>query len=92
MTTIKKGKNKFFVGNDETNPTAEITFIPVGEAQIDIDHTYVSEELRGEGMAGKLVDQVVTYAREESKKITATCPYAKGKLEKTPEYQDVLAE
>ncbi|MFB4168563.1 GNAT family N-acetyltransferase [Virgibacillus sp. JSM 102003] len=91
MTAINKGGNKFFVGEDEQNPLGEITFEPSGDNVLIIDHTYVADELRGQGMAGKLVDRVVRYAREEGKKIKPTCSYAKDKLEKTPEYHDVLA-
>lgn len=91
MTTIKKGNNKFYVGEDEQNPLGEITFEPSGDNVLVVDHTYVSDELRGQGVAGNLVDKVVTYAREEGKKINPTCSYAKDKMEKTPEYHDVLA-
>ncbi|SDR10804.1 hypothetical protein SAMN05216232_3466 [Virgibacillus subterraneus] len=90
MTEIKKGNNKFYVGKDEQNPLGEITFEPSGDNVLIVDHTYVSDELRGQGLAGKLVDKVVTYAREEGKKIDPTCSYAKDKMEKTPEYHDVL--
>jgi hypothetical protein len=43
-------------------------------------------------MAGKLVDRAVKHAREQDSKIVALCPYAKSKIEKTPEHKDVLAD
>lgn len=92
MADIKKGDHKFYIGDDEQNPTAEITFKETGGNELNVDHTYVSEELRGEGIAGKLVEQMVSYAREEGKKINPTCSYAKEKIEKTPEYHDVLTK
>lgn len=92
MAEIKQGDNKFFVGDDEANPLAEITFKPAGDSTITVDHTFVSDELRGEGVAGKLVNKVVTYAREQGKKINPECSYAKSKMEKTPEYHDVLVK
>lgn len=92
MPTIKKGNNKFYVGEDEQSAIAEITFKPSEGNEIIVDHTYVSDELRGEGMAGKLVEKVVNYAREEGKKINPTCSYAKQKMEKTKEYHDVLSK
>jgi uncharacterized protein len=55
-----------------------------------IDHTFVSDELRGQGVAGKLVEKVVQFARTEGKKILPTCSYAKEKIKKTKEYRDVL--
>ena len=90
--TIKKGTNKFYVGGEESSPRAEITFKQGTDDHLVVDHTYVSDELRGQGMAGKLVDRVVTYARDEGVKIVPECPYVKSKMDKTPEYHDVLAD
>ncbi|GAB3807974.1 GNAT family N-acetyltransferase [Virgibacillus kimchii] len=92
MEDIKAGNNKFYVGEEEENPLAEITFDTSEENNIVIDHTYVSSELRGQGMAGKLVDKAVKHAREKDKKIVALCPYAKSKIEKTPEHKDILVD
>lgn len=90
MVTIEQGENKFFVGGDEKAPLAEITYRLSENQQLVVEHTYVSDELRGEGIAGKLVEQVVNYARRNGMKVRSECSYAKNKLEKTPEYQDVL--
>lgn len=92
MTTINKGANKFYVGENIQNPLAEITFVESGKARLVIDHTYVSSDLRGQGVAGQLVDNVVQYAREEGKKILPLCPYAKDKIEKNEDYHDVLSK
>jgi uncharacterized protein len=91
MGEIKKGQGKFYIGEDEQNPKAEITFVEGDNNVLTVDHTFVSEELRGGGVAGKLVDHIVAYAREEGKKIHPVCEYAKKKMEKTTEYHDVLA-
>ncbi|WP_188455142.1 GNAT family N-acetyltransferase [Virgibacillus oceani] len=92
MVTIRKGENKFFVGENEKDPLAEITFVPSDNDKIIIEHTFVSEDLRGEGVAGKLVEKAVNYARDEGKKIIPECSYAKKKMENTPAYHDVLAK
>ena len=91
MTDINKGENKFYVGDYEAEPLAEITFVPTGDGKLIIDHTVVSDELSGQGVAGELVEKVVLYAREEGKKIIPECAYAKRKIEEMPEFQDVLA-
>lgn len=92
MATIKQGESKFYIGEDETSPQAEIGFKPGKGNNVIVDYTFVSDELRGQGVAGKLVDKMVNYAREEDKKIVPECPYAKHKIEKTAAYRDVLAE
>ena len=92
MTTIKKAENKFYVGDHVKSPLAEITYIQSGKSLIVIDHTYVSDELRGQGVAGKLLEQVVLYARENNKRIKPLCVFAKKRMEDTPEYHDVLVQ
>lgn len=56
---------------------------------IDAPHTEVDEEYGGQGIAGKLVDKLSEYARENNKKIIPTCPYIKNKFEKDDSYEDV---
>ncbi len=90
MIEIKKGNKKFYVGDSEANPDAEITFVNVDENKIRIDHTNVSEKLKGQGVGNKLVKRVVDFAREENKKIIPLCPFAKAEFEKNKEYEDVL--
>ncbi|RKQ31350.1 GNAT family N-acetyltransferase [Oceanobacillus halophilus] len=92
MVTINKGENKFYVGDSIKDPLAELTFNLSGKQKIVVDHTYVSDDLRGQGVAGKLVERVVLFAREQDKKIVPLCPYVKRKLEETSAYHDVLSE
>lgn len=56
---------------------------------IDAPHTEVDKEYGGQGIAGKLVDKLVEYARENNKKIIPTCPYIRNKFEKDDKYKDV---
>lgn len=91
MQEIVKGTNKFYIGESESEPIAEITYKEKDADTIIVDHTYVSDELRGQGIAGKLVEKITSYAREEGLKIEPTCPYVKGKMEKTEAYHDLLA-
>lgn len=86
---IKQGTNKFYVGEDENDPKAVITFKTADNNEIDIDHTGVSDELGGQGIGKKLVYQVVDYARKNNLKIIASCPFAKDVLEKDDSVQDV---
>ena len=62
---------------------AEITF-PASNGIAEIDHTFVGDSLRGQGIAGQLVK-----AAADGNKIKATCPYAVSWLAKHKEY-DVI--
>lgn len=90
MLEIKKGNNKFFVGENEDTPLGEINYHVTEEGQLDVVRTFVSDELRGEGLAQDLLERMIKFAREENKKIIPTCPYVKRKMEANESYQDVL--
>lgn len=63
---------------------AEITFI--GEEDVlTINHTFVDDRLRGQGIASKLVQEAVTEIKRQNKKVQASCSYAIKWLEKHPE-------
>lgn len=86
---IKQGHQQFYVGEDEQNAQAVITFKQVDNNEIDIDHTGVPDELGGQGIGKELVAAVVNYARDNQLKIIASCPFAKHVLETNDDYQDV---
>lgn len=87
---IKKYENKFYIGDDINDPLAEITFFFSDDKTITIDHTYVSDALKGKGIASQLLDKVVEYARNETYKIVPLCSFAVKKLKESDKYRDVL--
>lgn len=44
---------------------------------MDIYHTYVSDDLRGKGIAHKLVDMAIDYGVKNGYKIKCSCSYAR---------------
>lgn len=54
-TRNQKGNQQFYVGEDEQNAQAVITFKQVDNNEIDIDHTGVADELGGQGLGKQLV-------------------------------------
>ena len=91
MQEIKRDHHRFYIGESAESATAEITFVPTGDDKYTIDHTYVSEILRGQGIAQMLLNKVVELARRENKKIIPLCSYAKKVMTGNKEYEDVLA-
>lgn len=79
---IKKGENMFFIGEDELNPEAYVSYIVDDEGDFIIDSTEVANQLSGQGMGSALVGMVVEYAREEDKKIVPECPFARAVMER----------
>lgn len=81
-------KGRFFI-DDNGKTLAEITFTEPNDEFFIIDHTFVDDQLRGQGIANQLVEKVVEKARAEQKTIIPLCPFAKGQFERIPSYADV---
>ncbi|MES2778761.1 MAG: GNAT family N-acetyltransferase [Bacteroidota bacterium] len=84
------GKKGAFSIELDGERVAEMTYVWAGETQIIIDHTEVSDKLKGQGAGKKLVEAAVLFARKLQLKIIPLCPFAKSVFDKTPEYGDVL--
>ena len=69
---------------------AEVLFPAAGEGTVNITHTFVDDSLRGQGVAGKLMEAVVTELRRQQKKAMLSCSYAVDCFPKHPEFSDVL--
>lgn len=82
-------KGEFFI-EKEGSVVAKMTYSKLGSTQIIIDHTEVSDDMRGQDLGKALVEAGVEYARERGLKIIPLCPFAKATIEKDPDLQDVL--
>lgn len=83
-------KGLFFVG-EEDNKLAEMTYTLPAAGKMIIDHTEVSDELRGKNIGYQLVYAAVNYARNNNIKIIPLCPFANSVFKKKPEFHDVLS-
>jgi predicted GNAT family acetyltransferase len=90
METIQHKEGMFYI-EKEGKRLGEITYVPAGEGKINANHTYVSEELRGGGVAGQLLSALVNYARDNNLKIIPTCSYVVAKFSRDSQYDDVSA-
>ncbi|MDR1800795.1 MAG: N-acetyltransferase [Lachnospiraceae bacterium] len=75
---------------DDELVLAEILFPAVDDETVDITRTFVDDSLRGQGIAGKLMEEAIAQLAKENKKIIPTCTYAAGWFEKHPEYKGLL--
>jgi uncharacterized protein len=68
---------------------AEQTYARLGPNRIVIDHTAVGPKLQGKGIARRLLDALVAWARETGTRVSATCSYAKAQFQKDASLRDV---
>jgi predicted GNAT family acetyltransferase len=92
LITINQGSKSFYVGDSEAKPLAEMVFDSLGKDSIVIEHTFVSEELRGQNVARQLLQSLVDWARKENKKVVPLCPFAKTEMMKNNNYADMLQQ
>lgn len=87
----KKAGNKgmFFVTIDD-NILAETSYTMASDNKMIIEHTEVSDELRGKDVGYQLVHTAVEYARTHNIKIIPLCPFASSVFKKKSEFADVL--
>ncbi|MFD6441211.1 GNAT family N-acetyltransferase [Peribacillus sp. NPDC060186] len=91
MVDIQKGEGSFFV-EESGEKLAEITFFKSGDNEITVDHTVVSDKLRGQKVGNSLVEKVIEFAREEKLKVVPVCTFVQKQFEKNADYNDVLAK
>ena len=79
----------FFIVGENGDELAKLTYRKEGE-KLFFESTVVSPELRGQGIAGKLFEAGVKYARENNYKIVPVCSYIVKKFE-SGKYDDLKA-
>lgn len=87
---IKKGENMFFVGEDELNPEAYVSYKVDDDGDLIIDSTEVANQLSGQGVGSTLVNMVIEYAKDEDKKIVPECPFARAVMEREEDTKEMI--
>lgn len=86
---VELGQDEFaFRNEDEGTVNAEITWTQMADVMV-VEHTFVNENMRNQGLAKELVDRAVEYARENEYKIEPVCSYVATVFERSDEYEDV---
>lgn len=84
------GKRGSFYLEEGAKRFAEMVYVMAGPKKMIIEHTEVDESLKGQGIGGKLLDELVDYVRKEGIKVIPLCPFAKSVFTKKEELRDVL--
>lgn len=71
---------------------AEVTFPNIDENTVNVNHTFVDSSLRGQGIAGKLMLELVSALKANGLKVVPTCSYAQGWFERHPEYRNLISK
>ncbi|PTX56765.1 hypothetical protein C8N43_1427 [Litoreibacter ponti] len=69
---------------------AEMTFSILSPRTIIVDHTAVPKELEGQGLGGRLAENLVADARANGFKIVPLCPFVNAWRRRHPDAADVF--
>ena len=76
-------KGRFYIEQDD-KLIAELDF-QVKDNVLDAYHTGVRPEFEGQGIAGRLFDEMVKYARDNGYTVLPSCPYILVKFRRNPD-------
>jgi len=89
---FKREKNRIYAESDNGELMAEVTFPEVRAGVVDINRTFVDDSLRGQGIAGKLMDEAYDAIKDADKQCIPTCSYAVKWFGDHPDNNDIVAE
>ena len=81
------GENRFETTVDGHQSVAEYELRDGG---IVFTHTFVPPELRGRGIAAKLVQHALEYARDQKLRVVPLCSYVADYIERHPEFKPMV--
>jgi predicted GNAT family acetyltransferase len=90
ITHVEQGSRGGFYLQRGGTRIAELTYQRIADGQVAIDHTEVDPSLRGQGIARRLLDAAVAWARQTGTKITPRCSYAAVVFARDKSIGDVL--
>jgi uncharacterized protein len=71
--------------------TAVLSYAAAGPGVLDLYSTFVPAADRGKGIADRLVEAAVGYARSEGLRIIPSCWYVAHWIQRHPEHADLLS-
>jgi len=84
----EQGRGAFVI--EEGDERVAEMVIAIINHRLIVYHTEVSDKLKGQGVAPRLLEEMVTYARNHQLKVVALCPYVLAQFKRHPEqYKDI---
>ncbi len=82
-------RGSFYI-KKEGERLAAIVYVMAGPQKMIIEHTEVSDKLKGQGVAVRLLEHLVDFVKKEKIKVIPLCPFAKATFRKREGLKDVL--
>lgn len=85
-----ESKGAYVVDLPGVERQAELTWVERGGVR-HANHTFVPPEMRGKGVAAKLVEALIADAREQGFRIAPDCSYVEAAFRRNPDWADLRA-
>ncbi len=85
-------RGRHYINDESGNMLAEITYAVRHPDTMVVDHTEVSETLKGKNIGKELVSAVVEHAKLKGRHIIAACPFTRAVMQKTEGYRELLID
>lgn len=83
---------RVYAVNERGDVVAEAVFPALDDGMVELSRTAVDPSLRGQGVAGRLMEMAAVALRARGWKVKPTCSYAVKWFSEHPEQIDLLAE
>jgi predicted GNAT family acetyltransferase len=83
-------KDCIVLKNETGKPMGKVEFATISDNVIDIQHTLVEPDFRGQGIAGKLITEMAKWLITNKKQGILTCSYAVRWFSEHPEYDHLV--
>jgi len=84
-----KVKSQFIISIDDKEAYVDYN---IDNNKMNLYHTYTDHELRGKGLAAKVVIAALEYAKENNLKVEPGCTYVQSFISKHKEYEELVAD
>ena len=89
---IKQGATMFYIGTCEEQAKAYLRWSEQPDRILKAESTFTDPSMRGMGVASRLFEAFVDYARKGGYKIIPACSYVAARMDQEPEnYGDLKA-
>lgn len=85
-------KDKIYLKDENDNIIAYVDFPEFEEGKVEVTHTVVDPSLRGQGIAGILMELLAKELKKRNAKAELTCSYAVKWFNKHKEFSDCLID
>jgi predicted GNAT family acetyltransferase len=91
LATIRHEPNAHRFAAAVGGATAYISYRELPGRVLDLDHTFVPVPARGGGLASRLTDHALRYARQHGHTVVPSCPFVAAYIRRHSEFRDLLA-